>query len=90
MIYKITIGDNDYNFIMQQAIKYVIECRKYDEYKNTPIKDIFEEYLTCMQVNSGIVVYILDRLEVTEVKDIPKENMDSEVYYLHNNSYVLR
>ena len=32
MIYKITIGDNDYNFIMQQAIKYVIECFKYDEY----------------------------------------------------------
>ncbi len=90
MICKITIGDNDYNFIMQQAIKYVIECFKYDEYKCTPIQYIFKEYLDCMHIDGKIKSYILSRLKVTEIKDIPEENMNSEIYYLHDDSYVLR
>ena len=90
MIYKITIGDNDYDFIIQQTLKYILECRKYPEYKDTPIQDIFEEYLNCMQVENGIKIYILGRLEVTEVVDIPEENLNSEVYFLKDGSYILR
>ena len=88
--YKITIGDNDFWFLMDNIIEYICFCLKSEPYKTSElskeelIKEIITEYLDAMYTSIDVKNYILKRLDVSIVDSITVENENSEVYYIYD------
>lgn len=91
MIYRITISDNDFWFLMDHILDYLSEC--FNTYVNTCqksryttdiIKDIFAEFMSSMHIDEGISDYIMTRLKITTVPNILEENENGEVYYFED------
>ena len=93
MIYRITISDNDFWFLMDHILDYLSECfnsyiqmTKKDRNTIDIIKDVFIEFMDAMHVEKGISDYIMERLKITTVPNILEENENDEVYYFESTS----
>ena len=88
--YRITISDNDFWFLMDNTVKYVCFCLKFEPYKTSElskeehIKEIITEYLDEMHTSIDVKNYILKRLNVSIVDNFTVGNENSEVYYIYD------
>lgn len=93
MIYRITIADNDFWFLMNETMNHVSKWF-YNYQKDvgldseTAIRELIAEYLTQIHVDIKIKGYILNRLKITKVDKFIPQNENREVYYFFGDSYV--
>ena len=88
---KVTIGDNDFNSLMEWSIRYAMYY--FSQYvklqprasKITLVRKLIEEFLEVMHVDENIRSYVMKRLKITYVKKMQDwENM--EVFYIDVDS----
>lgn len=84
---KVTIGDNDFNSLMEWSVRYALyhisQCIKLQPRasKITLVRELIEEFLEVMHVDENIRSYVTKRLKVTYAKKMQDwENM--EVFYI--------
>lgn len=89
MLVEVRIGDNDLNFIMTWAVKYVCFCLpsylKDGGKKSVTkiVRETIEEFLDSMHVEKKTKEYILSRLKVKNRKKMDDWN-NFESFYIYD------
>ena len=94
-MYRITISDNDFWFLIEETLNYACTCfniyQKNCDYKKSgaeTLMEIFSEYFDAMHIEKNTKEYILENLDI-KVMDSPyEEDWDNgEVYYFSGDSF---
>lgn len=97
-MYRITINDNDFTFLMDRCMDYIdkvyVDCKKHPE--NYPsqgeklIEELVHEFMDAAHIDSEIKKYVFDNLKIENVSEFKHEFENSECFYFYGNYHILR